>query len=195
MSHFQRRRRQFGEPCDCLKPLIRIFGIMAAFVICGVGVDVYVHGYQAGLLILISSIIILFFEIKWVITLFLQLIFGNDNYSKCLRCWELSKYFGSWRLSLPYLTIGIALMLWPHNLWLSYVAGGLLILVAVLRLCLVFRFSNTISKDEGLLPQCDFENFTFVSFSRVDSGPDIAEEGFVEIGPSLDEDEALDDVC
>ena len=31
MSHFQRRRRQFGEPCDCLKPLIRIFGIITAF--------------------------------------------------------------------------------------------------------------------------------------------------------------------
>ncbi|XP_061393619.1 uncharacterized protein LOC133329136 isoform X3 [Musca vetustissima] len=170
MSHFQRRRRQFGEPCDCLKPLIRIFGIMAAFVICGVGVDVYVHGYQAGLLIF-------------------------DNYSKCLRCWEFSKYFGSWRLSLPYLTIGLTLMLWPHNLWLSYVAGGLLMFVAVLRLCLVFRFSHARSKDEGLLPHCDFENFTFVSFSRVDSGPDIAEEGFVEIVPSLDEDEALDDVC
>ncbi|TMW44933.1 hypothetical protein DOY81_009987 [Sarcophaga bullata] len=144
MSHFQRRRRQFGEPCDCLKPLIRIFGIITAFVICGVGVDVYLHGYEAGLLILISSIIILLFEVKWVITLFLQLIFGN------------------------------------------YVAGLLLILLAVLRLCLVFRFSNN-SKDEGLLPQCDFE--------KVESGPDIPEDGFIEIGPSLEDEEPIDDVC
>ncbi|XP_075163457.1 uncharacterized protein LOC142236092 [Haematobia irritans] len=186
MSHFQRRRRQFGEPCDCLKPLIRVFGVMTACVICGVGVDVYLHGYQAGLFILISSIIILFFEVKWVITLFLQLLFGNDNYSKCLRCWAFCKFFGSWRLSLPYMAIGTTLMVWPHNLWLSYVAGILLILLAVLRLCLVFRFSNN-AKDEGLLPQCDFE--------KIESGPDIAEEGFIEIGPCLDEDEALDDVC
>lgn len=80
----------------------------------------------------------------------------SDNYSKCLRCWAFCKYFGGWRLSLPYMAIGTALMVWPHNLWLSYVAGILLVLLAVLRLCLVFRFSSN-SKDEGLLPQCDFE--------------------------------------
>ena len=87
---------------------------------------------------------------------FCFLFLSSDNYSKCLQCWSCCKCFGSWRLAFPYIAIGTALMLWPHNLWLSYVAGLLLILLAVLRLCLVFRFSNN-SKDEGLLPQCDFE--------------------------------------
>lgn len=32
MSQFyrNRRRRQSGEPCDCLRPLIRIFGFISA---------------------------------------------------------------------------------------------------------------------------------------------------------------------
>uniref|UniRef100_A0A1A9ZA41 Uncharacterized protein n=1 Tax=Glossina pallidipes TaxID=7398 RepID=A0A1A9ZA41_GLOPL len=37
MSQFyrNRRRRQSGEPCDCLRPLIRIFGFISAIVLPG----------------------------------------------------------------------------------------------------------------------------------------------------------------
>lgn len=44
--------------------------------------------------------------------------------------------------------------MWPHNLWLSYVAGIQLIVLAVLRLFTIFRYSGA-GKDEGLLPQYD----------------------------------------
>lgn len=55
--------------------------------------------------------------------------------------------------------MGVTLMLYPHNLWLSYVAGMLLLLLALLRLGTLLPLGGHASprKDEGLLPQCDFE--------------------------------------
>jgi len=66
---------------------------------------------------------------------------------------------GGWRPAPLYVIMGVALVIFPHNLWLSYVAGMLLLLLALLRLCTLLRFRGGPShfKDEGLLPQCDFE--------------------------------------
>ncbi|KAI9581448.1 hypothetical protein GQX74_012773 [Glossina fuscipes] len=135
---------------------------------------------------MVSTMFMIFFETKWIITLFLELLFANDNYSVCLECWSFCRFFGSWRLAFPYILIGIALMMWPHNLWLSYVAGILMILLALLRLCLIFRFTNNF-KDEELLPQSDFD--------KIESDSNRRDDGFVEIVPSLEEEEPIDDVC
>ena len=54
----------------------------------------------------------------------------------------------------PYLALGIALIMWPHRLWLSYVAGVQLIILALLRLFTVCKFRpKGKDGDEDLLPQ------------------------------------------
>ncbi|XP_034482971.1 uncharacterized protein LOC117788342 [Drosophila innubila] len=190
----RRRCRQPVEPCECLRPVIRVFGLLTSFVICGVGVDVYMHGYQAGLYILFSALLVLFIEIKWLITIFLHLQCGDDNYhnSSCLDCWRLSMLLGGWRPAPIYVAMGVALIILPHNLWLSYVAGMLLLLLALLRLCTLLRFSEGAShfKDEGLLPQCDFE--------KVSSFVDSVEDDIAEVSVTHPDDEEAaidDDVC
>lgn len=60
---------------------------------------------------------------------------------------------GGWRLAPFYLAIGVALLIWPFRLWLSYVAGCQLIILAILRLFTVCRYGR--GKGEGLLPQFD----------------------------------------
>lgn len=78
----------------------------------------------------------------------------HSSKSKCFQCWSYCRYAGGWRLSFPYIAMGVALLMWPHNLWLSYVAGVQLIVLAVLRIFTIFRMSPN-GKDEGLLPQMD----------------------------------------
>ncbi|XP_001352939.3 uncharacterized protein [Drosophila pseudoobscura] len=193
-GHRHHRRRQPPEPCECLRPVIRVFGLLTSFVICGVGVDVYMHGFQAGLYILFSALLVMFIEIKWLFTLFLQLQCSEDNYQRgsrgsysCLGCWRVSSAFcGGWHPTPIYAIIGICLILYPHNLWLSYVAGMFLLLLGLLRLCTLMRFIP--AKDEGLLPQCDFE--------KVSSFVDNMEDDFVEISASqtvLDQEDDDDD--
>ncbi|XP_052844321.1 uncharacterized protein LOC128257371 isoform X1 [Drosophila gunungcola] len=178
-------RHQSAEPCECLRPVIRVFGLLTSFVICGVGVDVYMHGYRAGLYIVFSAVLVMFIEIKWLVTIFLQLQCSEDNYQRrscsCLNCWRLSAICGGWRPTPVYAVIGICLILYPHNLWLSYVAGMFLILLGVLRLCTLLRFSPS-KAEEGLLPQCDFE--------KVSSFVDNMEDDFAELSASQ---AALDD--
>ncbi|KAH8328271.1 hypothetical protein KR067_007520 [Drosophila pandora] len=186
----RRRHNHQSEPCECLRPVIRVFGLLTSFVICGVGVDVYMHGYQAGLYIVFSAVLVMFIEIKWLVTIFLQLQCAEDNYQRrscsCLACWRLSAICGGWRPTPVYAVIGICLILYPHNLWLSYVAGMFLILLGLLRLSTLFRFSP--SKDEGLLPQCDFE--------KVSSFVDNMEDDFAGISASqtaLDDDDEAEE--
>lgn len=100
-----------------------------------------------------------FFNFLFIFPLLIFLFFSSysDSLSNCVQCWSTCKIIGGWRLSPFYIAFGIALIFWPHNLWLSYVAGIQLIILAILRLCTLFRFSGNI-KSEGLLPQRD-DNF------------------------------------
>lgn len=152
---------------------------------------------------------------------FLLLWICRDNYHNtgCLNCWRFSDLLGNWRPAPLYVTMGVALMLYPHNLWLSYVAGMLLLLLALLRLGTLLPLGgHTTSphKEEGLLPQCDFEKWhipravnlrtahtyqhsnTFLIACRVSSFVDSVEDDFAEVSVSQpDDDEAPidDDVC
>ncbi|XP_062542489.1 uncharacterized protein LOC134210456 isoform X2 [Armigeres subalbatus] len=176
------RRRQLGGPCHCLRPLIRIWGIVTAIVVSGVGVDIMVHGYTAGVYIIVASVVIFILEIKWLFTLFIHLLCtssgdssnsstgSNDGdyaaSSSCHKCWSICRFCGGWRLSLPYVALGIALIIWPHRLWLSHVAGGQLIGLALLRLLTLCQFRPG-GKDEQLLNHFDehvdkYDNLTDV---------------------------------
>lgn len=79
---------------------------------------------------------------------------SNDYSSLCYQCWSCTAFFGGWRLAPPYIALGIFLIMWPHHLWLSYVGGVQLIILALLRLCTIFKFKPRFKEgDEGLLPQ------------------------------------------
>ncbi|XP_052897099.1 uncharacterized protein LOC128304018 [Anopheles moucheti] len=148
------RRRQFGGPCHCLRPLIRLWGVVTAIVVSGVGIDIMVHGYTAGVYIIVASVVIFLLEIKWLFTLFIVLCTNNDYSSRCYQCWSVCRYCGGWHLTFPYVALGIALIVWPHRLWLSHVAGGLLIALAMLRLLTVCKFRPH-GKDDELLNHFD----------------------------------------
>uniref|UniRef100_A0A336MKV8 CSON003011 protein n=1 Tax=Culicoides sonorensis TaxID=179676 RepID=A0A336MKV8_CULSO len=183
-------RRQIGGVCNCLMPLIRFWGVITAIVLCGVGVDITVHRYTAGYFILAASGLIFLLEIKWIITLFVRLCTNNDYTSLCYQCWSCTGFFGGWRLAPPYIALGIALLMWPHRLWLSYVAGVQLIILALLRLCTIFKFKMRSTKegDEDLLPQFDD------SYEKCDTLSEILDDSMPAPGHSLEDEEPLDEI-
>lgn len=187
-----KNRRRQESPFTCLKPLIRVWGIGTAIVICGIGVDILMHGYEAGFYLLLSSALIFFFEVKWVITLFLQLICtSKDSSSLCIHCWKWTGFFGSWRLSFPYVALGVALMMWPHNLWLSYIGGTQLIILALLRMFTVFR-TNMRGREDSLLPEFDDPTDKYDTLS--DGLEDIAVDNNMNTQTTLEDEEALDPI-
>lgn len=74
--------------------------------------------------------------------------------SNCIKYWSWTGFFGSWRLSFPYVALGVSLIMWPRNLWLSYVAGVQLLILALLRMFTVFR-TNVRGREDSLLPEFD----------------------------------------
>lgn len=79
---------------------------------------------------------------------------SKDRSSLCVHCWKWTGFFGSWRLSFPYVALGVALLMWPHNLWLSYIGGVQLIILALLRMFTIFR-TNIRGREDSLLPEFD----------------------------------------
>lgn len=151
-----------------------------------------VHGYTAGVYIIAASVVIFLLEIKWLVTLFIHLFCsssGNSNDgdysspSSCAKCWSICRFCGGWRLSFPYVALGIALIMWPHRLWLSHVAGGQLIALALLRLLTLCQFRQG-GKDEQLLNHFDehvdkYDNLTDV----------LVDDSMPKPGQSLEDDD------
>lgn len=79
---------------------------------------------------------------------------SHDSTTLCSQCWSITAIAGGWRLAPFYVALGVALLIWPFNLWLSYVAGFQLIMLAILRLFTVYGQQGQ-RKGEGLLPQFD----------------------------------------
>ncbi|XP_058826643.1 uncharacterized protein LOC131686728 [Topomyia yanbarensis] len=177
------RRRQLGAPCHCLRPLIRIWGVATAIVAFGVGVDIMVHGYPAGVYIIVASAVIFLLEIKWLFILFINLLCTSHDYSEdCHKCWNVCRFCGGWRLSFPYVAIGVALIMWPHRLWLSPVAGGQLIALALLRLLTLCQFRSG-GKDEELLTHFDEHVDKYDHLSDV-----LVDDSMPKPGQSLEDD-------
>ncbi|XP_053687103.1 uncharacterized protein LOC128736641 [Sabethes cyaneus] len=177
------RRRQLGAPCYCLRPLIRIWGVVTAIVVSGVGVDIMVHGFTAGVYIIVASAVIFLLEIKWIFTLFIHLLCTSHDYSAgCHKCWNVCRFCGGWRLSFPYVALGIALIIWPHRLWLSHVAGGLLIVLALLRLLTLCQFRPN-GRDEELLNHFDDHVDKYDHLSDV-----LVDDSMPKPGQSLEDD-------
>lgn len=81
--------------------------------------------------------------------------FSHDSTSPCGLCWGLTAMAGGWRLAPFYIAVGVALLIWPFHLWLSYVAGCQLIILAILRLLTICRYKVAGKRHDGLLPQFD----------------------------------------
>uniref|UniRef100_A0A023F8Q8 Putative conserved plasma membrane protein n=2 Tax=Triatoma infestans TaxID=30076 RepID=A0A023F8Q8_TRIIF len=123
---------------EYILPFTRFWGIFAAVVLCGVGVDIALHNHGIGIFYIICAGIVFFLEITWVITLFLQLCIRNE-YSACLNCWGKVLWFRLWKRSLLYVVFALILFLRPHRLWLSIVAGLQLSVLSILYLILTYR--------------------------------------------------------
>ncbi|CRL02235.1 CLUMA_CG015374, isoform A [Clunio marinus] len=162
-----KNRRRQESPFRCLKPLIRVWGIATSIIICGIGVDIFMHGYEAG-----------FYLFK-----------GHSPI--WIRCWRCTGFFGSWRLSFPYVALGVALLMWPHNLWLSYVGGALLIILALLRMFTIFRIKIR-GREDSLLPEFDEQHDKYDILS--DGVDDIAVHNNISSHTPLEDEEALDPI-
>ncbi|XP_063217237.1 uncharacterized protein LOC134528008 [Bacillus rossius redtenbacheri] len=136
MSKYQYTR------CECfweyLVPLTRVWGVFTAVVTGGVGVDVAFHHHVMGVYVMIAAVIVFLLEITWAITLFIQVCLRNEN-SPLLACWEVVLWVDKWRKTIIYTGFSVALFIRPHRLWLSTVAGAMLVTLAFLYLVHSFR--------------------------------------------------------
>ncbi|KRF98512.1 uncharacterized protein Dwil_GK20186 [Drosophila willistoni] len=155
---------QHGDPCACLRPVIRVFGLLTSF-----------------------AFLVLIIEIKWLINMFLQLQgsecrdvnYRRSNQSRCLACWIFASWLaGGWRPTPVYVAMAISLILYPHNLWLSQVAGIFLLLLGLFRLTTLLRFIPLakLSCDESLLPHYDFEKVSNEDFTELRTEEDDKEQ-------------------
>ncbi|XP_031831525.2 uncharacterized protein LOC116426561 isoform X2 [Nomia melanderi] len=142
-----------------LTTLTRILGVCTAIIVCGVGVDVAYHRHLMGLYVTAAAGLIFFLEITWAVTLFVQICVRNDE-SLCFCCWSgVLAITNGWRRALFYLPLSCALAWKPHNLWLSYVAAGLLAALSLLHIvssaledrALTCQMNNADSVAESLL--------------------------------------------
>ncbi|XP_014244750.1 uncharacterized protein LOC106663975 [Cimex lectularius] len=122
-------------------PIIRFYGIFTSVVFCGVGIDIALHKHNIGVFYIICSMVVFFFEITWVITLFLQMCLV-DELHPCFQCWEKVLWFRLWKKSILYSLFAFILFVKPKNVWLSLMAGILLLFLAVLYLLLTYRSRN-----------------------------------------------------
>ncbi|KAL7646748.1 UNVERIFIED_CONTAM: hypothetical protein RMT77_002003 [Armadillidium vulgare] len=116
---------------DTLPYFTRFLGISTAVVLWGIGFDMTYHNHVFGKYLISASAIMFFFEITWAITLFLQVCLRNER-SLIFTCWSVILWFDSWKKAVVYFTIATVLMVKPHKLWLTTLAGGMLISLGIL---------------------------------------------------------------
>ncbi|KAJ8939862.1 hypothetical protein NQ318_017140 [Aromia moschata] len=89
---------------------------------------------------------------------------GSDN--RIWRCWSAVTWFEGWKKSLIYGPMGAVPLVWPHKLWLSYVAAGQLLALAVFHLVLSFKGRRRRRRKDRLL-QGDADSFESSKFEEV----------------------------
>lgn len=139
---------------DYLVPLTRFWGIFTSVVMCGVGVDVTIHHHHTGVYVILASLIVFFLEITWAVTLFLQVCVQNEQ-NAVFQCWDGVLWINRWKKTIIYWSFSILLILKPHRLWLSSVAGVMLVLLGILYLVLCFGSRGRGSGKETLLHNQD----------------------------------------
>lgn len=102
----------------------------------------------------LASLIVFFLEITWAVTLFLQVCVRNEQ-NAVFQCWEKVLWINRWKKTVIYWSFSILLILKPHRLWLSSVAGIMLVLLGILYLVLCFGSRGRGSGKETLLHNQD----------------------------------------
>ncbi|CAH1173682.1 unnamed protein product [Phaedon cochleariae] len=161
---------------DGLLVFTRCWSILSAIVLAGVGVDLVFHRHRAGYYFIGISTFVLVTEVLWVVTLFLRICIRSD--SRIWKFWSAVTWFCGWKKTIAYSPLGAIPLLWPHDLWLSYVAGGLLITLAALHLVLSFkdRRKGQRKKKDRLL-SVDIDSFESSKFEDV---TECLDDGFPE---------------
>lgn len=80
--------------------------------------------------------------------------------------------------------------MWPHRLWLCYVAGFQLIILALLRFLTIFRYRFTADDgygDEDLLPHLDS------TYDKCDSLTEILDDSMPGPGQTLEDENTMVD--
>ncbi|KAL4089322.1 hypothetical protein QTP88_024376 [Uroleucon formosanum] len=132
--------------------VIRIFGVFTAIVMFGVGVDIAIHHHEFGLYIMLMALLVFFLEITWAITLFLNVCIKNEI-SPIFNFWEIVLWLRLWKKSLLYTVFSLVFFLWPHGLWLSNIAGALLLWLSFLYVVITFKDFVQKSSDFVIVPK------------------------------------------
>ncbi|XP_076028346.1 uncharacterized protein LOC143017465 isoform X2 [Oratosquilla oratoria] len=96
------------------------------------------HHRLLGVYILIFTLVLLFLETTWAVRLFLQVCIRNDN-SRILTCWSAVEWLDTWKKATLYAVSAIAVLVKPHRLWLTTLAGSQLCVLAGLHLLLMCK--------------------------------------------------------
>ncbi|XP_063882309.1 transmembrane protein 72-like [Scylla paramamosain] len=116
----------------------RVLGVTASLVVWGVGADMVYHRHALGIYTVLFAVFLFFLETTWAVTLFLRVCVRNEG-SRVLKCWAGVLWLDTWKKTLLYWAAGGVFLASPHRLWLTPVAGGLLMGLGFLHLLLLYR--------------------------------------------------------
>ncbi|XP_060524556.1 uncharacterized protein LOC132700970 [Cylas formicarius] len=156
----------------------RCWGIVAATVLAGVGIDLVYHRRRMGFYLIAESIFIFISEVSWVATLFLQLSVRSDH--KIWRIWTTASCFQGWKKTLVYFPMAILSLILPYKLWLTYLSGAFLLLLSVLHSVLYFRIRRKRRRKQSRFYQNDADS---LDSSRVEEITDVLDDGIPEPMP------------
>ncbi|CAH1126896.1 unnamed protein product [Ceutorhynchus assimilis] len=154
---------------DCLLYFTRIWGVLTATVLAGVGIDFLYHSRLPGYWLIAYAVTIFIGETLWVATVFLKLTVRADH-----RFWKIWKYctmLDDWKKTPPYILMGLMAMYKPYKLWLVYLGGGFAIFLGLLySIISVFQkiLKKRIGKKENRLGDLDsLESSRFEEITEV----------------------------
>ncbi|XP_013777531.1 uncharacterized protein LOC106462177 [Limulus polyphemus] len=136
---------------DFVTPATRVWGVMSIIVFWGVGADVAFHKHDLGVYVIISAVILTFLETMFVVNLFLEASFRDEDKDGCFRCWKRLQWLDLWKKSLLYAGMSVLCFVRPSTVWLATVAGVMLLILAILYLLMTYKVK--IESGDSLLLQ------------------------------------------
>ncbi|XP_068085164.1 uncharacterized protein [Anabrus simplex] len=97
-----------------------------------------------------------------------RFVIPRNEYSPVFRCWDGILWLDHWKKSILYVAFSIALFIRPHRLWLSSVAGVMLVVLASFYLLLTCQGRKEV-KDTLLQDREE-------SYDRFEDIPDVIDD-------------------
>lgn len=88
-----------------------------------------------------------------------RLVFNFRSDSRTWRCWSIITCFSGWKKFIVYSPMGVVPIIWPHKLWLSYVAGGQLLMLSFCHLTLSFKCGRSKRRRKNRLLNAEADSF------------------------------------